>query len=96
MSVAVTPLERSAIVAAFQAPNHTLQRIGRGFVAAPVLRPNSGPALMHNVTKRMALRLQRADLVRLDDVVCPSRLTLTTDGIALAQLLLQAANEATA
>lgn len=90
----VTPLERSALIAAYQAPGHRLPRMGSGFVAAPVHRPHSGPTLVHSVTKRMALRLQRADLVQLDDEHCPRSMTLTDDGIALARQLLEAANEA--
>lgn len=89
----VTPLERSALIAAYQSPGHRLRRMGNGFVAAPVHRPHSGPTLVHSVTKRMALRLQRADLVQLDDEYCPSSLTLTDEGIALARQLIQAANE---
>ena len=89
----VTPLERSALIAAFQAPNHTLRRMGNGFVAAPVRRPNSGPTLVHSVTKRMALRLHRAELVQLDDEVCPSAMTLTDAGCMCARQLLDAANE---
>lgn len=90
----VTPLERSALIAAYQAPGHSLPRIGNGFVAAPVHRPHSGPTLVHSVTKRMALRLQRADLVQLDDEYCPRSMALTNDGIALARQLLEAASEA--
>ena len=91
----VTPLERSALLAALQAPNHTLPRVGNGFVALPARRAHSGPTEAHPVTKRMALRLQRADLVQLDDDICPSRLTLTEEGHALARELLEPANEAT-
>lgn len=88
----MTPLERSAIVAAFEAPNHTLRRMRGYFVAAPRIRTSGNvPAL--GFTKRLALRLQRADLVQLDDIDCPSSLSLTDDGIALAKQLLHAANE---
>jgi len=91
----VTPQERNALLAALQAPNHTLRRFGSGFVAPPPRAATSGTVQAHNVTKRMALRLQRADLVQLDDEYCPSSLTLTEEGAALARELLQAANEAT-
>lgn len=87
-----TPLERSAITAAFEAPNHTLRRMRGYFVAVPPSR-TSGPVTTHGFTKRLALRLQRIDLVRLDDDACPSAMTLTTEGIAMARQLLGAANE---
>ena len=67
--------------------------MGNSFIAAPVRRPHSGPTQSHNVTKRMALHLQRIDLVRFDDDACPSRMTLTDEGCALARELLAAANE---
>lgn len=89
----ITPLERSALIAAYQAPGHSLPRIGNAFVAAPPRNPHSGPTIVHSVTKRMALRLQRADLVQLDDPHCPSRMTLTEEGCAVARELLAAANE---
>jgi len=89
-----TPLERSALLAALDAPNHTLRRYGSGFIAPPVRTAVTGPVQTHSVTKRMALRLQRADLVQLDDEYCPSSLTLTDEGAALARELLEAANEA--
>lgn len=89
----VTPLERSALLAAYQSPGHTLRRMGNGFIAAPARRATSGPLAAHNVTKRMALRLERDQLVRLDDPHCPSAMTLTESGRALAQQLLVAANE---
>lgn len=88
-----TPLERSALVAALQAPNHTLRRMRGYFVAAPVIR-TSGPVTAHGFTKRLALRLQRIELVKLDDDNCPSAMTLTSEGVALAQQVLEAANEA--
>ena len=89
----VTHLERSALLAAFEAPGHSLPRIGNGFVAMPARRAQSGAATGHSVTKRIALRLQRLDLVQFDDEFCPSRLTLTPAGCALAQQLLAPANE---
>jgi hypothetical protein len=92
----VTPLERSALLAALQAPNHTLRRFGNGFVAPPPRVATTGPVQTQCVTKRMAMRLERADLVRLDDAYCPSSLTLTDEGAALARELLAPANESTA
>ncbi|WP_298580506.1 hypothetical protein [uncultured Luteimonas sp.] len=91
----VTPLERSALLTAYGAPGHTLRRFGSGFVAPPPRDATTGTVQAHNVTKRMALRLQRADLVQLDDEFCPSSLTLTDEGAALARELLDAANEGT-
>ena len=89
----VTPLERSALLAAYGAPGHTLRRFAGGFVAPPPRAATTGPVQAHSVTKRMALRLQRADLVQLDDDECPSRLTLTDEGVAVARELVDAANE---
>lgn len=89
----VTALERTALLAAYQAPAHTLRRFGSGFVAPPPRAATTGPVQAHSVTKRMALRLQRADLVQLDDEYCPSSLTLTDEGAALARELLDAANQ---
>ncbi|MDH7453550.1 hypothetical protein QF205_10800 [Luteimonas composti] len=90
----VTPLERTALLAAYGAPGHTLRRFGGGFVAAPPRAATTGTVQAPNVTKRMALRLQRADLVQLDDEYCPSYLTLTDEGVAIARELVEAANEA--
>ena len=87
----VTDLERDALVATYQAPNRTLRRQGRGFVAAPSFK-TSGPTMIHGFTKRLALRLQRADLVSLDSEICPSTMTLTEEGVALAEQLLASSN----
>ncbi len=82
----VTPQARSALLAALQSPTHTLHRIRGVFIAMPAVA-NSGPAQVHAVTKRMALRLEREGLVDLDDHDSPTSLSLNDRGRILAEQL---------
>jgi len=82
----VTSLERSALIAALQSPNHTLRHYRGVFIGVPNVA-TSGPAECHAVTKRMALRLEREGLVELDDLDSPSSLSLNDRGRQLAEQL---------
>ena len=73
----VTPAVRAALLAALDAPTHTLRRTRSGFVcgsAAPVSR-------------RCANGLERDGLFRFDDPACPGAITLTREGLVAARQL---------
>jgi|SRR5690606_27812331 len=83
----IPPLQREALLAALQSPNHTLRRMRGGYVALGADVRTSGAATAHTVTRRMALRLEREGLVDFDDPFFPDRVTLNARGLALAQQL---------
>lgn len=89
MSVAphIPPQQREALLAALQSPTHTLRRMRGGYVALGANVRTSGQATVHQVSRRMALRLEREGLVEFDHPVYPDRITLNADGLALAQQL---------
>lgn len=73
-----TPALRQALTIAHAAPQHTLQRCRGGF----------HDAAAHSackVTRRTANTLHNAMLADFDERDYPSTMTLTTDGVRLAQ-----------
>lgn len=74
-----TPMHTRALLAALAAPAHTLRRCRGGF------RDAATPLVVH--TRRTANALVDAGDATFDDANCPSAITLTTAGVARAQLL---------
>lgn len=74
-----TPMHTRCLLAALNAPAHTLRRCRGGF------RDNATPLVVH--TRRTANALVDAGDATFDDGGCPSALTLTAAGIGRAQLL---------
>lgn len=66
-------------MAALQSPTHTLQRTREGFVSTRAIAP---------VSRRCANGLERDGLFRFDNPGCPGAITLTEEGLAIAQQLL--------
>ena len=83
----VPPLQRAALLAALDSFMHTLRRMRGGYVALGASVRTSGPAVAHTVTRRMALRLEREGLARFDEPDFPTAVTLTPDGVVLAEQL---------
>ncbi|HVI60097.1 MAG TPA: hypothetical protein VM619_14660 [Luteimonas sp.] len=90
----VPPLQRAALLAALQSPNHTLRRMRNGYIALADDVRTSGEATVVIVTRRMALRLKREGLVDFDDSKYPERVMLNARGVALAEQLRAAAQAA--
>lgn len=80
------PLQRQALLAALEAPTHTLRRCRKGYAAQPVA-DTSGSQRVPVFTNRVVNWLQRDGLVAFDPPDWPDRVTLTRDGVRLAEQL---------
>lgn len=80
-----TPLVRNALLAAFDAPAHTLRRAANGFAAPPRPDRTSGTKQHQSFSKRLLLKMSDGGLIRLNDPFVPTCATLTDAGINAAQ-----------
>lgn len=83
MAAPLKPLERTALITARAAPDHSLKRIRGGFYS-----PRQ-PATVF--TRRVANWLYERALIDYDDPSFPTRATLTRSGIAQADALIEQA-----
>lgn len=83
----VPPQQRAALLAALESPTHTLRRMRGMYVALPAVTRTSGTTEAHAVSMRMAMRLEREGLAKFDEPDFPTAVTLTPDGVVLAEQL---------
>ena len=88
------PLQRKALLAALQSPTRALQRSRKTYISLGG-SSTSGTQPVEAFTPRLMNMLERDGLVEFDPPMWPSRVTLTPEGVRLAEEL-RAANGAKA
>ena len=83
MAAPLSPVERDALLTAFAAPEHTLQRTRDGFVAS------NAPS--RRFTRRCINWLDNRALVTFDDPELPRLVRLTAAGVRQAETLIDQA-----
>lgn len=84
------PLQRHALLAALESPQHRFNRTRAGYVPA-----NANATELPAFTYRLMRMMERDYLVTFDSADFPSFATLTSPGLAMAQALRAAASTRT-
>lgn len=80
------PLQRKALLAALQSPTRALQRSRKSYIALDGTT-TSGTQPVETFTPRLMNMLERDGLVEFDPPMWPSRVTLTAEGVRMAEAL---------
>ena len=83
---AVAPADEHACITSLTWDSRVVSE-GALYVALPGGTRTSGTTEAHAVSKRMALRLEREGLAQFDEPDFPTAVTLTPDGVVLAEQL---------
>lgn len=80
------PLQRKALLAALRSPTHALQRSRKTYISLGNAA-SDGAQPVEAFTPRLMNMLERDGLVAFDPPMWPSRVTLTPEGVRLAEEL---------